>query len=91
MLGFGGHKHIIWLVSCQNTAMLENFDGFLFDMDGTLTQNAHFHDLVWEKVMLERYGYRLEVGDPRVHGGKTKFITESLLGRSKLEMPKNAG
>jgi HAD superfamily hydrolase (TIGR01509 family) len=62
--------------------MLKRFDGFLFDMDGTITNNAHFHDLAWEKVMLERYGYRLELGDPRVHGGKTKFITESLLGRS---------
>jgi HAD superfamily hydrolase (TIGR01509 family) len=65
--------------------MLGNFDGFLFDMDGTITKNAHFHDLAWEKVMLERYGYRLQIGDPRVHGGKTKFITESLLGRSISE------
>jgi HAD superfamily hydrolase (TIGR01509 family) len=62
--------------------MFENFDGYLFDMDGTITNNAHFHDLAWEKVMLERYGHQLEVGDPRVHGGKTKFITESLLGHS---------
>jgi beta-phosphoglucomutase family hydrolase len=61
--------------------MITKFDGFLFDMDGTITNNAHFHDLAWEKVMFERYGYKLEVGDPRVHGGKTKFITESLLGR----------
>jgi beta-phosphoglucomutase len=65
--------------------MLSGFDGFLFDMDGTITNNAHFHDLAWEKVMLERYGYQLAVGDPRVHGGKTKFITESLLGCSISE------
>jgi beta-phosphoglucomutase len=52
----------------------------LFDMDGTLTQNAHFHEIAWAHCMLERYNYTLEPNDPRVHGGKTKWITESLLG-----------
>ncbi len=60
---------------------LHSFDAVLFDMDGTLTKNAHFHDLAWEKVMLERYNYQIIPNDHRLHGGKTKFITESLLER----------
>jgi HAD superfamily hydrolase (TIGR01509 family) len=64
---------------------LDSFDAVLFDMDGTLTKNAHFHDLAWEKVMLERYNYVVEKGDHRLHGGKTKFITESLLERTLTE------
>jgi HAD superfamily hydrolase (TIGR01509 family) len=60
---------------------LDSFDAVLFDMDGTLTKNAHLHDLAWEKVMLERYNYQIIQGDHRLHGGKTKFITESLLER----------
>jgi HAD superfamily hydrolase (TIGR01509 family) len=31
--------------------------------------------------MLERYNYVVQKGDHRLHGGKTKFITESLLER----------
>ncbi len=64
---------------------LATFDAVLFDMDGTLTKNAHFHDLAWEKTMLERYNYKVIQGDHRLHGGKTKFITESLLERSMTE------
>ncbi len=64
---------------------LSSFDAVLFDMDGTLTNNAHFHDLAWEKVMLERYGFVVQKGDHRLHGGKTKFITESLLKRPMTE------
>jgi beta-phosphoglucomutase len=35
--------------------------------------------------MLERYNYKIIQGDHRLHGGKTKFITESLLERSITE------
>ncbi len=60
----------------------DSFDAVLFDMDGTLTNNAHFHEQAWEKVLQERYQYQLIANDPRVHGGKTKFIVESLLERT---------
>ena len=59
-----------------------SFRGVLFDMDGTLTPNAHFHHEAWTECLLERYGYHLAPDDPRVHGGKTWFILESVLGRS---------
>jgi HAD superfamily hydrolase (TIGR01509 family) len=65
---------------------LNSFEAVLFDMDGTLTKNAHFHDLAWEKVMLERYNYQIIQGDHRLHGGKTKFITESLLERTMTDL-----
>jgi beta-phosphoglucomutase len=61
--------------------MLENIQGVLFDMDGTLAENAHFHHDAWIETMLERYGYRVAADETRVHGGKTPFILSSLLGR----------
>jgi beta-phosphoglucomutase len=59
---------------------MHDFKAVLFDMDGTLTHNAPFHEEAWARCMLERYQYTLEPNDPRVHGGKTKWITENLLG-----------
>ena len=56
------------------------FKAVLFDMDGTLAQNAHLHHLAWEVCLLERYGYTLSPTESKVHGGKTKAIVESLLG-----------
>ena len=61
--------------------MLENIQGVLFDMDGTLAENAHFHHDAWIETMLERYGYHVAPDETRVHGGKTPFIVSSLLGR----------
>jgi beta-phosphoglucomutase len=61
---------------------MHDFKAVLFDMDGTLTQNASFHEQAWAHCLLERYLYTLEPNDPRVHGGKTKWITENLLGRA---------
>ena len=58
------------------------FRGVLFDMDGTLTPNAGFHHDSWTACLLERYAFKLGPDDPRVHGGKTRFILESLLGRT---------
>jgi HAD superfamily hydrolase (TIGR01509 family) len=52
----------------------------LFDMDGTLAENAHLHHQAWEVCLLERYGYVLSPTETKVHGGKTKAIVESLLG-----------
>jgi HAD superfamily hydrolase (TIGR01509 family) len=57
------------------------FQAVLFDMDGTLTNNAHFHTLAWLEFFKSRFGYALEPSDHRVHGGKTKFIIESILER----------
>jgi beta-phosphoglucomutase len=61
---------------------MSDFKAVLFDMDGTLTHNAGFHEQAWARVLLERYQYTLEPNEPRIHGGKTKWITESLLGRT---------
>lgn len=61
--------------------MLENIQGVLFDMDGTLAENAHFHHEAWHETMLERYSYHVAPDETRVHGGKTPFIVSSLLGR----------
>ncbi len=61
---------------------MPDFKAVLFDMDGTLTSNAHFHEQAWAHCLLERYNYTLEPHDPRVHGGKTQWITENLLGHS---------
>ena len=65
----------------EKSPLLENVQGVLFDMDGTLAENAHFHHQAWIETMLERYGYRVAPDETRVHGGKTPFIVSSLLGR----------
>jgi beta-phosphoglucomutase len=56
------------------------FKAVLFDMDGTLAENAHLHHQAWEVCLLERFGYVLSKTETKVHGGKTKAIVESLLG-----------
>jgi beta-phosphoglucomutase len=65
----------------EKIPILENVQGVLFDMDGTLAENAHFHHDAWIETMLERYGYHVAPDETRVHGGKTPFIVASLLGR----------
>jgi HAD superfamily hydrolase (TIGR01509 family) len=65
----------------EKPPMLENVQGVLFDMDGTLAENAHFHHDAWIEKMFERYGYHVAPDETRVHGGKTPFIVASLLGR----------
>jgi HAD superfamily hydrolase (TIGR01509 family) len=57
-----------------------DFKAVLFDMDGTLAENAQLHHQAWEVTLLERYGYALSPTETKVHGGKTKAIVESLLG-----------
>ncbi len=59
----------------------ESFDAVLFDMDGTLTDNARFHTQAWIAFFERRFQYALDPSDHRVHGGKTKFILESVLER----------
>jgi HAD superfamily hydrolase (TIGR01509 family) len=61
------------------------FKAVLFDMDGTLAENAHLHHQAWEVCLLERYGYTLSPTETKVHGGKTKAIVESLLGNVFLD------
>ena len=56
------------------------FKAVLFDMDGTLAENALLHHQAWAVCLLERYGYALSPTETKVHGGKTKAIVESLLG-----------
>jgi HAD superfamily hydrolase (TIGR01509 family) len=59
----------------------ETIKGVLFDMDGTIAVNAHHHHDAWIETMRERYQYDVAPDEPRVHGGKTKGIMESLLER----------
>ncbi len=56
------------------------FQAVLFDMDGTLADNASFHEKAWRECLKEKYGYALLQGDPRVHGGKTPSILSAILG-----------
>jgi HAD superfamily hydrolase (TIGR01509 family) len=53
----------------------------LFDMDGTLSDNAVFHTEAWTLFLKARFQYDLLPSDHRVYGGKTKFILESILER----------
>jgi HAD superfamily hydrolase (TIGR01509 family) len=57
------------------------FKAVLFDMDGTLTDNARFHTDAWLEFFKSRFAYDMDPSDHRVHGGKTKFILESILER----------
>ncbi len=58
------------------------YQAVLFDMDGTLTDNARFHTQAWLEFLKVRFAYALEPTDHRVHGGKTKFILETVLERN---------
>lgn len=58
------------------------FQAVLFDMDGTLTDNRHWHDLAWQQFSREHLGLDLPLGDERFHGGTTVKVIEHLLGRS---------
>ncbi len=60
---------------------LERIKGVLFDMDGTIAVNAQHHHHAWIETMRERYAFDVAPDEPRVHGGKTKGIMESLLNR----------
>lgn len=64
---------------------LERVKGVLFDMDGTIAVNAQHHHDAWIETMKERYAYEVSPDEPRVHGGKTRGIMESLLGREVPE------
>lgn len=61
------------------------FDAVLFDMDGTLTDNARFHGLAWLEFLKSKFDYDLEPSDHRIHGGKTKWILETILQREFTE------
>lgn len=58
------------------------FHAVLFDMDGTLTDNRHLHDVAWQRFASEHLGLELTPGDPRFHGGTTVQVLEKLLGRT---------
>lgn len=62
-----------------------SFDAVLFDMDGTLTDNARFHGAAWLEFLKTNFDYDLEPSDHRIHGGKTKWILETILEREFTE------
>ncbi len=65
----------------SETVHLETIKGVLFDMDGTIAVNAQHHHDAWIETMRQRYQYEVAPDEPRVHGGLTKGIMESLLER----------
>lgn len=58
------------------------FQAVLFDMDGTLTDNKHLHDVAWQAFARQHLSIDLPLGDTRFHGGTTVEIIETLLGRA---------
>ncbi|WP_420898752.1 HAD family hydrolase [Deinococcus wulumuqiensis] len=57
--------------------------GVLFDMDGVLTANNHFHRLAWKEVAAEWLGLTLTEHDldTKVDGGRNPEIVERLTGQ----------
>ncbi|MVN88057.1 HAD-IA family hydrolase [Deinococcus sp. HMF7620] len=57
-------------------------DGVLFDMDGVLTLNNHFHRQAWQEVAAEVLGLHLTEQDldTKVDGGRNPEIMERLTG-----------
>ena len=57
--------------------------GVLFDMDGVLTSNNHFHRQAWKEQALTLLGLDLSEHDldHKVDGGRNPEIIERLLGR----------
>ncbi|GGJ84182.1 HAD family hydrolase [Deinococcus aquiradiocola] len=55
----------------------------LFDMDGVLTDNNHFHRLAWKELALELLGLDLSEHDldTKVDGGRNPEIIERLTGQ----------
>jgi HAD superfamily hydrolase (TIGR01509 family) len=55
----------------------------LFDMDGVLTDNNHFHRQAWKELALELLGLKLSEDDlnHKVDGGRNPEIIERLTGQ----------
>ncbi len=63
-----------------------SFGAVLFDMDGTLTDNARFHGAAWLSFLKTKFGYDLEPSDHRIQGGKTEWILQMILEREFTEV-----
>jgi HAD superfamily hydrolase (TIGR01509 family) len=57
------------------------FGAVLFDMDGVLALNSHFHMRAWQRFAADHL--KLEIGDDdaRIHGGRNQDILAALTGR----------
>jgi HAD superfamily hydrolase (TIGR01509 family) len=53
----------------------------LFDMDGVLTLNSHFHGQAWQRFARENLALDLAASDPRLHGGRNAEILAALTSR----------
>ena len=55
----------------------------LFDMDGVLTLNGHFHGQAWQRFAREHLALDVTPDDPRLHGGRNAEIVAALTGWSR--------
>lgn len=53
----------------------------LFDMDGVVTLNSHFHAQAWQQCVQEDLGLPFDLNDPRIQGGRNADILASLTGK----------
>jgi HAD superfamily hydrolase (TIGR01509 family) len=53
----------------------------LFDMDGVLALNSHFHTQAWQRYAAEHLGIAIGDDDARIHGGRNADILAALTGR----------
>lgn len=53
----------------------------LFDMDGVVADNTHFHDAAWLRYARELLGIELSEDAPKHFFGRTHEVVERLLGR----------
>ena len=53
----------------------------LFDMDGVITLNSHYHAEAWQHFAQEQLGLAIALDDQRIHGGLNADILASLTGR----------
>jgi beta-phosphoglucomutase len=54
----------------------------LFDMDGVVADNTHFHEAAWLHYARDRLGIELSEDAPKHFFGRTHEVVERLLGRT---------
>ena len=64
--------------------MLKTIKGFIFDMDGTICDNMHFHLPVWERVVIEMGGDLQGEDLLKELYGKNDEIVNRIFGKGKV-------
>jgi HAD superfamily hydrolase (TIGR01509 family) len=57
------------------------YSAVLFDMDGVLALNSHFHTLAWQRFAADHLTFKISDEDPRIHGGRNMEVLAALTGR----------